>query len=198
MGNNYPNRSLVGFSDKINDPAFAKYVANSNKYAGIFAGILAIVAIVGFYIAGETSSEMDNPESLYIGFGIAAMFLLIALFQIRGKKRGRTWDGVVVDKKVKEKTRRRSSGDEDYWQKYLEYKVFICAENGKMHEIRVENDDTLYHYFSVGDKVRHHKGINSYEKFDKSNDTIIFCSACATLCDIADDFCFRCKCPLLK
>ena len=198
MENSHPNRSLVGFSSKINDPAFKKYVTNSNKYATIFAGILAVAAIVGFYIAGETSSEMDNPESLYIGFGIAGMFLLIALFQIRSKKQGKTWDGTVVDKKMKEKSRRRSSGDDDYWEKYMEYNVFIRAENGKMHEIRVENDDTRYNYFNVGDKVRRHKGINSYEKFDKSNDFIIFCNACATLCNINDDFCFRCKCPLLK
>lgn len=198
MENPHTKRSLVGFSEKISDPAFEKYVTNSNKYAAIFAGILAVAAVVGFYIAGETSSEMDNPESLYIGFGIAGMFLLIALFQIRSKKQGKTWDGTVVDKKAKEKSRRRSSGDDDYWEKYMEYKIIIRADNGKSHEIRVENDDTKYNYFNLGDKVRRHKGINSYEKFDKSNDSIIFCNACATLCNINDDFCFRCKCPLLK
>ncbi len=62
----------------------------------------------------------------------------------------------------------------------------------------VEDDDTLYNYYRIGDRVRHHAGLNSYEKYDKTRDSIIFCAACATLCDIGDDVCYRCKCPLLK
>ena len=53
----------------------------------------------------------------------------------------------------------------------------------------------LYH---IGDRVRHLAKLNSYEKYDKTKDSIIFCIACGTLCDIADDTCCRCKCPLLK
>lgn len=91
--------------------------------------ILAISAIVGFYIYGETSSEMDNPQALFIGFGIGGMFVLVALLQILGRKRSK---------------------------------------------------------------------INSYEKHDKSKDSIIFCAACSSLNNIEDNNCFRCKCPLLK
>jgi len=29
------------------------------------------------------------------------------------------------------------------------------------------NDDTLYKYFQIGDRVRHHGGLNSFEKYDK-------------------------------
>ena len=61
-----------------------------------------------------------------------------------------------------------------------------------------KDDATQYNYYKIGDKVRHHGGINTFEKYDKTGDTIIFCNACATLCDIDDDVCFRCKCPLLK
>ena len=61
-----------------------------------------------------------------------------------------------------------------------------------------EDDRTVFDYFQVGDRVRHHAGLNSYEKYDKSHDSIIFCNACATLCQISDDVCWRCKCPLLK
>jgi len=198
MENVIDNKTLVGYSSKIDNPAFEKYVKNSNKYASIFAAVLAFAAIVGFYIAGETSSDMNNPEALYIGFVIGSMFLLIAFFQVRSKNKSKTWDGEVINKEIKKKRNRRNSGDDSYWQDYIEYIVSIKDENGKSHHISVDDDDTRYNYFVVGDKVRHHKGLNSYEKYDKSNDSIVFCNACASMNNITDEFCFRCKCPLLK
>lgn len=193
------SRGRIGYSDRINDPTFAKYVKNSNRWAGIFTAIITVAAVVGFYIAGEMGvDDMSNPEALYIGFGIGGMFLLIGLSQIIGRKRSKTWDGEVVDKTQKRKKERVTSGNEDYWRDYTEYIVQIRSENGKRHAIRVRDDDTVYNYYKVGDKVRHHAGLNSYEKYDKSNDDIVFCAACATLCGIEEDVCFRCQCPLLK
>ena len=189
---------LMGFSSKINDPAFAKYLKNTNRWSAIFSIIIAAAAVIGFYIYGETSSEMENPQALYMGLGIGGMFLLIALFTIIGRKKSTTWDGTVVDKKIEKKRRSQSSGDDHYWENYTLFTVFLRSDSGKKHKISVENDDTLYNYYQVGDRVRHHKGLNSYEKYDKSRDSIIFCNACASLNDIRDDYCFRCKCPLLK
>ena len=40
--------SRVGYSDRIQDPAFARYLKNSNRWAAIFASILAVAAFVGF------------------------------------------------------------------------------------------------------------------------------------------------------
>jgi len=68
---------------RISDPAFAKYI---NCWSTVFSIILAVAAVVGIYIAGETGSEIDNPESLYIELGIGGMLLLIALFKIFGRK----------------------------------------------------------------------------------------------------------------
>jgi hypothetical protein len=190
------NHCIIGYSEKINDPAMGRYVKNSNRYSGIFAFVLAVAAVSGFYIYGETSDEMENPEALYIGFTIGSMFLLIALFQIIGRNKSKTWDGTVVDKKVKQK--RRHDKYQNCWIGYQEFTVCIQADNGKMHYTKADDDDTQYNYYQIGDRVRHHKGLNSYEKYDKSKDTIIFCNACASLNDINADFCFRCKCPLLK
>ncbi|MGI6433994.1 MAG: hypothetical protein ACOX0F_01265 [Syntrophomonadaceae bacterium] len=187
----------IGFSPLINDPAFATYIKNTRRWACIFSSILAAIAIVGFYIYGETSSEMDNPEALYIGLGIGGMFLAIALFQSMGK-RSTTWDGVVVDKKIEKKRRKRHSGENQYWEDYTLYTVLIKPENGKMYSRSAEDDDTVFNYFQIGDKVRYHGNLNSLEKHDKSGDSIIFCNACASLNDIQDDVCFRCHCPLLK
>ena len=95
-----------GYSDRIHDPAFKRYVRHANYWALLFAGILAVVAVVGFFIYGETSSEMDNPQALYIGLGIGGMFLTIALITVLGRATSKTWDGVVVDKYVKRRRRR--------------------------------------------------------------------------------------------
>lgn len=189
----------IGYSDKIQDPAFARYVKSTYRWAGIFAAILAVAAIVGFYIYGETSRDMDNPQALYIGLGIGGMFVFIALFQIVGRKRSRTWDGCVIDKTVKSKTRRERYGNDEYHiRHYIKYTVVIREDSGRTHDISAQDDDTLYHYYHMGDRVRHHAGLNSYEKYDKSKDSIIFCNACGSLCDITADKCSRCKCPLLK
>ena len=191
----------IGYSERIHDPAFAGYLKSTNRWSAVFSMILAVAAVIGFYIYGETSREMENPQALFIGLGIGGMFLVIALYTIIARKRSKTWDGVVVDKTVKKKNRRQStgSGDDDYYiHHYTEYAVLIRDERGKTHRLTAENDDTRFNYFQVGDHVRHHAGLKSYEKYDKSQDSIIFCNACATLCQINDDVCFRCKCPLLK
>lgn len=192
----------IGYSERIHDPAFAVYLKSTNRWSAIFSMILAVAAVIGFYIYGETSREMENPQALFIGFGIGSMFLAIAFFQILGRKRSETWDGVVVDKTVKQKDRRQStgSGDNDYYiHYYTEYAVIVREnESGKTHRMVFEDDTTVFDYYQVGDRIRRHAGLNSYEKYDKSKDSIIFCNACGTLCDINDEVCFRCQCPLLK
>ena len=190
------NTNHIGYSQKINDPAFARYVKDANRWAGYFSLGLAIVAVLGFFINGVVSDSMENPESLYIGLGIGSMFVLIAIFQIVGRNKSTTWDGTISDKKTENK-RRRSKYDES-WINYTRYTVDIRDDNGKIHSTSAVDDDTKYNYYQVGDRVRHHKGLNTYEKEDKSGDTIIFCNACASLNDINEDNCLRCKCPLLK
>ena len=190
---------MAGYSDRINDPAFDKYVADTARYAKIFSFIIAIAAIVGFFLYGQLSNDMDNPEALYIGLGIGGMFIVIALITNRSRKGAVTWDGTVVDKKVEKKTRRRNATDMDYHaREYLLYTVIIESERGKRHEITSENDDTLYNYYQAGERVRYHGKLRTFEKYDKSKDNIIFCNACASLNEITDERCFRCNCPLLK
>ncbi len=185
---------LRGFSPRISDPAFSRYLKNTNRWSAIVSTILAIAAVIGFYIAGEMGAEgMSNPGALFIGLGIGGMFVVIALFQIRGRKRSSTWDGTVEDKTVKKKTRH----DQYTVEEYLEYSVIVRSDHGKKHVIRTRSND-LYSYFDIGDRVRHHAGLRSLEKYDKTGDKFIPCNACGTLCDIREDHCRHCKCPLLK
>jgi hypothetical protein len=176
----------MAYSLKIYDPAFKRYIKNTRDYRYQFGFGLAIIAIISFYIYGELSDEMDNPEALYIGLGIGSMFFLIGIYAALSTRKKATWDGVVVDKGILEN------------KKGTEFIVYISDGKNKNHEIRSENDATLYDYYKIGEKVRYHGNLKSFEKFDKSNDDIIFCNACAFMHEIEAHVCENCGCPLLK
>ena len=176
----------MAYSDKINDPAFDRYLKNTSNYRLQFSLVLAFAAIAGFFLYGHFSDAMDNPEALYIGLAIGVMFVLIGIFSALQVRPTQTWDGVVKGKKI-----RRVKGR-------LEYVVMISDGNDHIHEIISENDPTLYEYYHEGEKVRFHGRFKSFEKYDKSGDEIIFCNACAFMNEISEDFCRNCGCPLLK
>ncbi len=189
----------MAYSSRITDPSFAKYLKNSKTWSFLFAWILALIAIIGFYIYGETSPEMNNPQAILIGAGVGSMFLFIALIQTFGRRTSKTWDGIVIDKKIQAKRNGKNVASNDLnLIDYNLYLVIIKSEDGKLYDLSAKEDDTVYNYYKINDKVRHHKGLNSFEKYDKSSDTIVFCNACASLNDINDEYCFRCNCPLLK
>ncbi len=187
--------TLIGYSPRINDPAFQKYQSSSKKYALIFGLGLFAIAVIGFPIYGQVSGEMELPYSLYYGLGIGGMFLAIAMIQNISKSRDTTWDGVVVDKKKYKKT--RYDKDNDYTTTYIVYEYQVKRDNGKVYTHQTRDDATVYNYYNIGDRVRHHKGFG-YEKYDKSKDSFLFCTACASINELSNEYCFRCKCPLLK
>ena len=183
----------MSYSNKIHDQAFDKYLQNTKNWKFQFSVILAALAVGGFYLYGNFSNEMNNPEALRIGLVIGLLFVVIGFFSGRSRT-GRDWDGMVTDKKTKKIWKDIGYGASK--AECLVYTVYIKSETGKIHEIRSENDDTVFNYFKIGDKVRRHERLKSFEKFDKSNDDIIFCNACAFLHHIDEDVCRNCGCPL--
>jgi len=115
----------MAYSEKINDPAFERYLRNTKNYRLQFSFALAFAAIAGFFLYGHFSDEMDNPEALYIGLAIGGMFVLIGFFSARSVKPTLTWDGVVTGKK------KRQAGGK------LEYVVMISDGKNRIHEIKV-------------------------------------------------------------
>lgn len=190
------NQPLVGFSSRINHPAFSKYRRDSTRWALVFSIIIAVAAVIGFPIYGSVSGELEMPYSLYYGMGIGAMFIVIAVITSVSKVKDTTWDGIVVDKKIYEK--QRYDKYSDMFTTYTVYEYKVKRDNRKVYSHRTENDDTVYNYYNIGDRVRHHKGFGVYEKFDKSKDTFLLCTACASINNISEEVCHRCKCPLLK
>ena len=100
---------LVGYSSRITDPAFSKYIRDSGRWSYIFSFILAGAAVVGFPIYGKFSGTLEMPVSLYYGLGIGAMFVAIAFFQNIYRKKDATWDGIVIEKKSQVKREYRKN-----------------------------------------------------------------------------------------
>ena len=186
---------LIGFSDKINDPAFAAYKRKAVTWSFLFSLILAVIAVVAFPIYGEKSGDIDWPNSLYYGMGIGGMFLIIALMQTIKRALDRTWDGTVEFKDSYNLISRSRKGQTSSVPIYV---MKVRKDSGGLKKHKWRGIPGPYSYYKVGDQVRHHKGFFYYEKYDKSQDSQIMCAACLSFNDIARTHCARCKCPLLK
>lgn len=183
-----------GFSDRINDPAFAAYIRRSRKISVIFGIAMAIIALVGFVIYGVTQENL--LFGLLLGTLIGGMFLVVTLVSIVRSRSGSTWDGTVVDKKVKKRTRKQGSSGRQ--SRYNEYIVYVKSDDGNTHKVASTNTSAAFDYYRVGDRVRRHPGLQFYEKYDKSGDAEILCNACLQFNPVHADVCSRCKCPVLK
>jgi len=86
----------MAYSTKIHDPAFERYRQNSKTYCFLFGLGLALAAIIGFYLYGESGGDMENPEAVTVGFVIGGMFLLIGVYAARSKNVRPRWEGVVT------------------------------------------------------------------------------------------------------
>ncbi len=188
---------LVGYSDKINDPRYQRFQESNKKGTLIFSIVISIIALVGFPIYSTTSNDMDIATSLLIGLFLAVIFMAIAFVQLYKQKKDFTWDGVVVDKKMRERQHQQHP-DDQHMQYYTEYVLKVKRNDGRVITHRNKNNPNLYNYLNIGDYVRHHKGFHIYEKYDKSNDKVIICVACSTINNIENELCTKCKCPLLK
>ncbi len=187
--------SLVGYSEKINDPKIAEALKKINSSGAIFTVILAVLAVLGFTIAGAMEAGgFELPSAFYMGLGFGGLLLVIALFQKLKAKKDKTWEAVIFDKTVKEPTyseRQRGHLQSNYF-------IHFRLNNGKTKVMTYTEE--LFNYFKIGEQVKHHAGTPEHilEKFDKSNDSVIYCVACTSKNDINQDFCHRCKCPLMK
>lgn len=194
-----PGGGGVGFSSRIHDPAFVNCLSNSSRQAAVFSFILAAVALVGFSLAGVIpGSSMRHPQALLTGLAVSSMFTIIGLKQIQSGDLTRTWDGKVVDKRIEVRRGDGDGGQDCADSSHRVYTVVFLSDSGRTHQVRSEEDGTRYDYFSVGDRVRYHGGLDSFEKYDKSRDTVIICNACGAVQPIALDYCRRCRYPLLK
>ena len=184
---------LVGFSDRYNSPEILAAAQKRKKYSIGFMWILVLVPLIGFPVAGLLMNDFPFGESIIVGVGLALIMLVFNLLALR-KTKQTMWEGVVVNKYSKEEYRHRDSNET-----YTEYTVVIRTDAGKKKTIVEEGSRRkMYDYLSVGDRVRHHPMFGTYEKYDKSKDSIIYCSVCTMMNLIQNDRCQRCNNLLFK
>ena len=176
------------------DPQIVARAEKNKKAAWAFTIFLAIAFPVGFTIAGFAVDDMPIEEAVIIGFGLGIMMLIIGLVRIASMKKG-IWEGTVVDKYKKNKIEHTSDDSTHY---RMHYTIVVKEESGKSHKLNYVDNAAMYDYFNVGDRIRCHQAFGTYEKYDKSRDSYIFCNVCGKLNDITNDTCVSCHMPLFK
>ncbi|MDL2254279.1 hypothetical protein LJC49_09490 [Ruminococcaceae bacterium OttesenSCG-928-I18] len=184
----------LGYSARISDPAFAEYIQKSRKASSIFGVVLAVIVLAGFAIYGVVRGTL--VFAMVIGIFLAGLFLIVTFVTLSKNKKGGTWDGEVVDKRIKK--RRRASGDNGNRRSYNEYIVYVKDDKGKIHKLASASVSAVYNYYQIGERVRRHPGLQYYEKYDKTGDAEILCNACLQFNSVYADTCSQCKCPVLK
>ncbi len=191
---NIQSSNLVGFSDRCNDPEILA-TAKSNRKSSIGCmWILVFVPLIGFPIAGLLMEDFPLGEAVVIGVGVALVMLIVNLFGLRRAKKP-IWEGIVINKFSKERRHHHRTGDEsDSYTTYTEYTTVIRTNMGKEKKI-IERDSQrhMYDYLAVEDRVRYHPIFDTYEKYDKSKDRIIYCNVCRMMNPIGNDRCKRCN-----
>ncbi len=189
-------RPLVGWSAVANSPEMVETIKKNKRSAVGWTWVFTLLFPVGFLIAGLLSDEVPLSEALIIGSGLGLLMLAINSWRIAGMKKP-VWDGVVTNKL--EKKRYKRDHDNCSSQSYLEYIVLIRTERGKKKRIvERQRDRDMYDYLDVGDRVRYHPALETYEKYDKSKDQVIYCNVCRLRNSIRNDRCERCKNLLFK
>ena len=186
-------RPLVGWSDVPSSPEVADVIKKMKQSSLRWTWVFTLLFPVGFVIAGLVSDEVPLNEAVMIGGGLGLLMLVINLWRISGTKKP-AWDGVIIKKLEKKRWKNYQDGS---GQSYTEYIVVIRTEAGKKKRI-VERQGDMYDYLDVGDRVRYHPALETYEKFDKSKDRYIYCNICRLRNSIRNDRCERCNHPLFK
>ncbi len=186
-------RPLVGWSHVPSSREVEEVREKIKRSAIRWTCVFTLLFPVVFLIAGLFSDEVPLNEGLIIGSGLGLLLLAINLWRISGTNRP-AWDGEVIKKLQKKRWKNDKDGTS---QSYNEYIVLIRTEAGKKKRI-VERQGDMYDYLDVGDRVRYHPALETYEKFDKSKDTYIYCNICRLRNSIRNDRCDRCKNLLFK
>lgn len=183
---------LIGWSDKLDDPEIKKAADKHRKAARMFGIIFGILFPVGFAIAGLLIKAIPFDIALIVGFSLGLLMAALAFFRTLSLNRP-IWEGTVADKTAVEHYDKKNSEKAD-----TVYTVVFHGIGGGRKKLRIKNNSEFYDYYKIGDKVRYYPVFGTFEKRDKSQDSIIFCNVCSAQNPISSRKCSRCKSPLFK
>lgn len=183
---------LTGWSDKLDAPEIKKAAAKQKKSAQVFGIIFGILFPVGFIVAGLLIKSIPMKLALIVGFGLGLFMVALAFFRMLSLNKP-IWEGTVADKTAVEHYDKKNSE-----KATTVYTVVFHGIGGGKKKLKIKDNSEFYDYFKVGDKVRYYPVFGTFEKRDKSHDSIIFCNVCSTKNPIENKKCSRCKSPLFK
>lgn len=186
------SNGLSGWSPHYQDPEIIAAAKKKNKTAIGYAWALVLVFPLGFLIAALFIKTMPLAGGLIIGTILGIIMLVINRFYVKAQ-RNQIWEGVVIEKYERENPEDDDSDNDD-----IDYVLVVEKTDGHRHFMIYHNRREMYDYFQIGDRVRYHAALSTYEKYDKSNDRIIYCNVCSAENPISNDRCVRCNNLLFK
>ncbi|MFP4456881.1 MAG: hypothetical protein ACLFPS_04410 [Clostridia bacterium] len=177
----------IGFSE-INYEKVKKYKINESKNNTKLT-IYALVAVITVIIALVISDYRVLIIPLSMSF-----LAIINIVNSKSKSEKEYWDGVITNKKIETKVNYNNQG----YSKEEIYLLEVKKENGKIIKFTFNDREDIYNYYKIGDIVRHHKGFDLFEKYNKKNNNYILCLACLKMNSKKIDNCRKCNCKLFK
>lgn len=188
---------LVGWSTRYKDPEIIAVIKKKNKGVISYAWALVLVFPIGFLIAGLFMKTMPLAGGLIIGVALGLLIVGINMVFIKNR-RNQIWEGVITEKYQREKREDNDSDADSDHDDDTDYVLVVEKTNGQKHHMIYHNRREIYDYFQIGDRVRYYVGLSTYEKYDKSGDSIVYCNVCSAENPILNDRCKRCNNLLFK
>lgn len=189
----------VGYSDRISDPAYQVPEVKSDGRQSLryLLFIVPVAVIVLLWRSGV------------YGTGIFALLMVITviaalppILRERRQLEDHTYDGTVESVARREPVSSADARriDPKTRQKLAFHTIRIVGEDGKLrtYERTAHMEEDYRTYYRTGDRVRHHRGFELPEKYDKSADDVIVCIVCGQVCPMDARKCGECGAPLLK
>ena len=183
---------LIGFSDVYYTPEIQEVVRKKLKMYGKLILAVMILPSIIFPVASLIMDDYPMKDALYMGIGLSVILTLFYL-AFRRRLRKPIWEGQVIKKDMDYRQRHKDSDST-----VAVYTTVIMRDSGKKETLTEWESGFWYSYFSAGDRIRYYPALESYEKYDKSRERVIYCNVCLTMNPIHSDRCKQCNKPLFK
>lgn len=190
----------MGFANLRNYPELTRHLNKSRAGGLILAVVMSVAPFIGFVLYAKLTGEMEMKEAVMVGAGVSAVFMFFSMsFALKEKGRQSFWEGTVIDKKIKKQRERVTEYNQTRNVMVAHRIMTIHREGGAPEEHDFGNNEAVFDYYGVGDRVRHIPGTFYFEKYDKTGDDEVVCVMCGGLYDMKEDTsCSLCRLPLLK
>jgi len=200
----HPNEGsqLIGYSSRINETRFSDRQKKESRNLLISAFAAPFILIAAFQIAAFFYTQYSRLAWLVIGVIIGIITMIVLLIQLVKRKRVASFEGELVKKQVRRKTRKDLASDT--LETYYVHSLIFSGADGKTHKhsanypVKEPPENSWAWYLQIGDKVRYHANQDYFEKYDKSQDRIIPCAECHRFFDVALDNCPNCGTVSIK